>query len=221
MKTLITKRGLSLKSWIIVGLSIVIALQYFFTPVIKPCPETIDFDTANFVKSLTINLKDTVYVPVLDSIKEKELRELKNEYKERNPKIKLIEITVPKIIDSAEVAREYYSTWMGSDTIVNDSNALIVVTDIISQNQIMQRRVFPKKFFPKVKIVTKIVYKPCVPKFGIKAGFGIGIRKIADIHYGLGISGKVRIITKKGKDYGVSYDFLNKYAEFSIYWTIR
>lgn len=185
---------------------------FFIDSCINPpvvCDECPEFDTSGFIASLSITYSDTIdYIPIHDTIT---IYDTVNHYHNTETTVE-----IPANIDSLEVARSYYTEWMVKDTILFDSNGIIVVTDWISQNRIQKRRVYPKILYPHYKIVTKTVKKPCVPRFKLKVGFGVG-----GWENKFGASIKALAVTKTDKVYGISYDPINKYAEVSAFFTIR
>lgn len=171
----------------------------------KPCPEQEAFDTSAFIASLPVYYKDTtVYKPKPYPVY----------YYTDTGSTKRVEI--PANIDSFAVAEAFFQTWILQDTILNDTNGLIVVSDIISKNKIQSRVVSPKIIYPHYKFVTKTVTQACQPRFKVFVGGGLGgwVDKF-------GASAKVLFQTKQDRIYGISYDPINKFAEGSIYWKIK
>lgn len=169
------------------------------------CDECPEFDTTGFIASLPIKYKDTtIYLPEPYPV---------HHYQDTGS---YHEVEIPVDIDSLEVAQAYYAEWRLTDTILNDTNGFIVVNDLISMNQVQERFVWPKIIYPNYKIVTNTIKEPYVPRFKLKAGFGIG-----GWQNKFGISIKALAVTKTDKVYGISYDPINKYAEVSAFFTIR
>ena len=160
------------------------------------------FDTAAFIATLPIVYPDTMYVPVHDTV-----------YKNINH-VKTIEIEVPKDIDSLEVAKAYFTSYIVTDTILNDTNGLIVVDDSVSMNKIQKRTIKPMKLFPSYKVVT--VEKKQEPKNSFYLGFGVNGN-----YNRLGASANMMLCHKNGTAYSLGYDFLNKEININIYWKIK
>lgn len=205
--TILSKMGF--KNMVIIIFAIIIFLGYIFwpsKPICPPCPDPIPFDTSAFIKSMEIKYPDTVYVPIHDTV---------FKYKTRHDTIEKT-IEIPKDIDSLKVATSYFTTWMVKDTILNDSNGFIVITDLVKQNRIQKRLVYPKIIRPHMKIVTETIKIPCEYKNKLKVGFGLSYNPKGD----LGLSAKVLYETKRNKTVGLSYDIVNKTYEGSLYITV-
>ena len=149
-------------------------------------------DTVTKIQVDTITKRDTVYVP-------------KYSYKLRVD-------TITKY-DTIRIIEEYFTKVYYQDTIINDSNAFVVVMDTLYQNEILTRSVY-SQMYPRT--IYKTSYKVPDAKFKLKVGFGVG-----GWHDKFGASLKILAVTKRDKTYGASYDFINNFAEISLYWTIR
>ena len=149
-------------------------------------------DTITKIKIDTITRLDTVYIP-------------KYSYKLRVD-------TITKY-DTVRIIEEYFTKVYYQDTILKDSNAFIVVMDTLYQNEIISRSVY-SQIYPRT--IYKTSYRIIDPKFKLKVGFGVGGW---DDKFGASL--KVLAVTKRDKTYGASYDFINNFAEVSLYWTIR
>lgn len=170
------------------------------------CPECPTFDTSAFVATLPIDYnKDCViykpqYYPVY-------------EYRDTGS---TRYIPVPSNIDSLAVVEAYFTRNVVQDTIINDSNAFIVINDVVWMNEIQTRLVFPKVIRPHLKTVTKTVFKPVEPRTKVYIGFTIG----AGLNqFGAGAGALLQ--TKRDHVYGLTYDPFNKYGQFSVYWKIK
>ena len=205
LKNIIKKLGF--QGIIIAVLLAIILIQYSAYPKIKTSKETVSIDTTALIKRIRKKYKEKEYTPKTETLPKRDIT--------LHIKSKII-INIPKNIDSAEVARKYYAVNMSRDTIVNDTNALIVVTDIINQNEIKSRTVYPMIIYPHIRVVAKTITKPYEPHFALKLGLGASVGQDS-----YGISAKALFLTKRDKTYGVSYDFINKTFEGSFYWIIR
>ena len=187
---------------IILVLVAIIVLQRVFTPTVE-CPECIEFDTSAFIATLPIDYKDTtVYVPQPYPV---------HHYNDTGS---IVEVEIPANIDSLEVALAYFSEWVLNDTILNDTNGLIVVNDTISQNRIKSRSIYPKTIYPHYKIVTKT--KPSIDKVKFFAGFGVSGNMNT-----FGMNASVLLKTKKDALYSISYDVINKDIALTMYWKLK
>jgi len=189
------------RNTIIVVLMIVLSLSLFFNyrGTQHECPT---FDTTGFINSLPIEYPDTVYVPthitntIIDTV--------------HHFTVQQDTVEIPQDIDSLQIALAYFSTNIAIDTLLNDTNGLIVITDTISRNRIKKRVVSPMVLYPKYKIVTIEKDKDFKPSLWVGAGINGNQHRM-----GFTVSGLVEL--KRGLKYGVGYDILNKEIEFSVY----
>ncbi len=191
---------------VIIVMGIIIFLQYTFSSTPKPCPECPTFDTTAFLSELTIKYDSSAYKPIHDTI-------LDTLYLDKEI---IITNEIPADIDSLAVAMAYYTVRFSSDTLAWDTNAHIVVNDWLFMNKIQKRVISPFEIYPHLTTVTKTVKIPYEPRFVLKVGFGVGGW---DDKFGASL--KVLAVTKSDQTYGASYDFINNFAEVSLYWTIR
>ncbi len=115
-------------------------------------------------------------------------------------------------IDTAkimELYREYFSYKLYKDTIHCDTNGMVIVSDSISENKIMGRKV-EGTFYPSIYTIAT----PPSRKFFVGIGMGGYNNKF-------GMSGKVLFIDKKDRIYGLSYNPILQYFEASTYWKIK
>ena len=158
-----------------------------------PPPQIIDNSTFDtLIITDTIVYNDTTYIPKIS-----------------------YQVKIDTIIDTVEVIKEYYTKNYYQDTIINDTTAFVVIMDTVYKNEIISRKRIVQTF-PTHIYTTSIVHDKCKPRLKLKVGFGIG-----GWQNKFGASGKLLIVTKKDHTYGISYDPINKYAEGSIYWTIK
>ncbi len=200
--TLLTKHPYKV---IIAVLVIIIVLQMSCSPDVKPCPECDTFDTTAFIATLPIKYVDTnsyIPTPIPEPIY------IKGD---------VVEKTIPADIDSLAVAQAYYASWRLRDTILNDTNGFIVINDLISQNQIMERFIFPKEIYPHFKIVTETKYRIRPPKTKVFIGFGL--------MYSAGnnpsMSANIALVTKKDLLLGMGFDPFTKTADVRMYWKLK
>ena len=187
---------------VILFLVIVIAIQSFIWNLheceVVECPE---FDTVAFLATIPVEYKDTtIYVPVHDTV-----------YNDTGSVV-----LIPQDIDSLAVATAYFSEIIVIDTILNDSNGIIVINDTISRNRIKSRQIKPKTLYPSYKIITKTIKEPCVERVKLYAGMSA----IGSMNR-FGIAPSILLETRKGIIYGASYDLINKDVIVSVYWKIK
>lgn len=170
----------------------------------KPCPEPPIcpvFDTAAFIKTLPIKYKDTtIYKPVIV-------------YKDTGS---TIYVEVPVFKDSLEILMAYLARWESHDTIINDSNALIVVNDIGFKNKIQQRWISPKIIYPHYKIVTKTITLKEEPRNIFMLGAGV-----TGNEHSVGFSIGAGLLNKKRQIFIGSYDLVRKEFQIQYYLPVR
>lgn len=145
----------------------------------------------------TIVLKDTFYQPTIkDSIVYSTI------YKDK------VSYVYDTFVDTVYVIKDYLTKYYYQDTILSDSNGLIVIMDTIYRNRIKSRqnyvRLYPKRFVetytPKIKIF-------------------VGLRVYSNIERS-GINGSIAMLTKNDNLYSIGYDPFNKNVLFSAYYKI-
>jgi hypothetical protein len=118
-------------------------------------------------------------------------------------------------VDTIQILRDYFATISYVDTLQSDTNALIIVTDTISQNRIVNRQ-SKVTIFPHI-IHTKTVLKQAfLPTRQIFLGFVIGSNPKQ-----LSFSPSMVYISKKQTAYSFSYDILSGDMFFGLYWKIK
>jgi len=118
-------------------------------------------------------------------------------------------------VDTSAILADYFARHFYKDTLLNDTNALIIVSDTISQNKIIYRlpdlRIYPHIIRQTTYIKQKVPYRR-------KLFFGIGAGRSFNR---FGLSANMLYITKKGHAYSFSYDVLNKSFYLGMYWKIK
>lgn len=118
-------------------------------------------------------------------------------------------------IDTALILSDYFTSYYYKDTLINDTNALFIISDTISQNRIVYRK--PQlTIYPNFIKQTSFIKKVNPPKRKLLAGIGIGRNST---HFAL--SPSLMLITKKQTAYSLSYDLLNRDIYFTMYWKLK
>lgn len=118
-------------------------------------------------------------------------------------------------IDTALILSDYFSKYYYQDTLLNDTNALFIISDTITQNRIVYRN--PKlTIYPKFIKQTTYIKHVVPPTMKLLAGIGIGR---SSKHFAL--SPSLMLITKKQTAYSLSYELLNRDIYFTMYWKLR
>lgn len=127
--------------------------------------------------------------------------------------------TVPADIDSAAVAKAYFTSRVYKDVvIVDDSNMHVSIDAEVFMNQLMWVKPVYKLRRPQTIIykTTTIIQEVEKHRNRYYAGIAIG-RSLTN--FGLGTS--IALLSKEDHLYSLSYDFINKDAYFTLYYKIR
>lgn len=160
-----------------------------------PCPK---YDTV-FIKGDSIPYPDTVYVP-----------KHFHHYRDTGS---IVEI--PADIDSLEIALAYFTEWEIIDTILYDTNGIVIVSDILRENRIQSRNVY-KVFYPTYIRVTKTITTKEPLRNILYVGAGVNGWEDK-----FGASVKVSLLNKQMRMYTLSYDPINTTVEVAIQFPIR
>jgi hypothetical protein len=116
-------------------------------------------------------------------------------------------------VDTNQILASYFARYYYVDTLQNDSNALIVLFDTVSQNHIIYRH--PQiTLYPKTIRQTSIVEVSQSTSNKIYMGLSIGRNPK---QFGLGPS---IMYQSKSMAYSLSYDILNKDLYVGIHWQL-
>ena len=130
-------------------------------------------------------------------------------------KVTTVHDTILADIDTAEILKDYYSTYVYTDTLSLDSLGSIVISDTISKNSILFRDVQPNIFIPTTT-VTNTVYLYKREFFG---GISVGSTPTAIQN----LNGELLFVNKKRQSYGVGVGINNSFTPiytFRMYWKI-
>lgn len=125
-----------------------------------------------------------------------------------------IEIQVPANVDTLAILSNYYNKYYYRDTLVNDSMALIVIFDTITQNKIISRSGEYKNRRPTVINNTTIINQSKVWNigFGLFAGGNLS-------EFQAGPS--LLITTNNRSSYLAEYDIMHKTFRIGMFWNVR
>ena len=152
----------------------------------KDCPQV---QTETVYVYDTVMITKTDYVPVPETI-------IKNIY-------------IPANIDTAKIIETYFSTLHYSDTLIDDTTALIIVKDSISENRLFSRSWEFQNRQP-VQIITTVNQVNSKLRIGVGACISAG-----NTNFGFAPS---VIISKNKSNFTISYDLVQKNGGVGYYY---
>lgn len=126
-----------------------------------------------------------------------------------------IYVDIPANVDTAKILKDYYTKYYQVDTLKNDTSALIIVKDTISQNRTQSRQwEFVNNRPTQIinKYYTYVENKPFNLHFGGFIGGGPDMFLCGP---------SIMVTTNKHSTYGINYDPFNKIGFIQIYWNIK
>lgn len=142
----------------------------------------------------TITYHDTAYIPQIDTAYLKDTIYIDSIIRE---------IIIKEKLDTIVIFREHFTLNTYQDTIINDSNGLIVIYDTLYRNKIKSR-------YNQIKLYPQRLKPTLSTKYFIGGGINGGADRL-----GLNIS--AGLLTKKEYLYNCSYDLINKEISFNLY----
>ena len=142
----------------------------------------------------TITYTDTAYIPQIDTLKFTDTVYLDSIIRQ---------IIIKEKLDTVVIFREFFSLNTYKDTILDDSNGLIVVNDTLYKNKIKSR-------YNQIKLYPQRIKPTLLTKYYIGGGINGGANR-------LGLNVSVAMVTKKDYLYQFQYDLLNKEISFNLY----
>ena len=130
-------------------------------------------------------------------------------------KVNTVHDTILADVDTAEILKDYYSTYVYTDTLSLDSLGSIVINDTISKNSILFRDVQPNIFIPTTTI-TNTIYLNKREFFG---GVSVGSTPTAIQN----LNGELLFVNKKRQAYGIGVGINNTFMPIytlRMYWKI-
>ena len=119
-----------------------------------------------------------------------------------------------KDVDTATILREFFTVNYYRDTLKDDTSALIVLDDAVTQNKLGERVLFYQNRRP-LAVTTIINQVGDIPRNKVFIGPVIG-RSLNDPTIG----GSILLVGKKKFAYSYTYDILNKDHYLGIYYKI-
>lgn len=119
------------------------------------------------------------------------------------------------VIDTAYVIKDYSTKYYYSDTLMNDTNAIVIVNDTVYRNRILSRskRI---NIFTHTKYETTYISVPEQPKWHIYAGAGVSGNPNT---FGFDIN--AGFMSRKGTVYTVGYDVVNMNYRVGVLFRIK
>jgi len=125
-----------------------------------------------------------------------------------------------KDVDTCAILRDYYAQYYYNDTLKNDTSALVVVNDVVTENRLQARKLIFQNRRPTVINTTINNYgeTPC-NKLYIGAGLGKSIPNfLTDSVIRMPVA---LLLTTKGRwAYELEYDIFNNYLEAKVYYKL-
>lgn len=124
-----------------------------------------------------------------------------------------------KDVDTCAILRDYYAQYYYSDTMKNDTSALVIVNDMVTENKLQSRKLIFQNRRPTAINTTINNYgEPPANKIYIGAGIGNSIANFDDNT--LALTANVLWVTKTRWAYEARYDILNKTAELTAFYKL-
>lgn len=163
---------------------------------------------------------DTTYIKVTDTITEyvpKYITRIETEF-----------VEIPADIDTLEILKDYYTKYAVNDTIPVNEYGIGIITDTITQNKIISRRI---EWDLDIPIVKETITVKQLPKNQLYIGAGVGFDKVIFVNQ---VNAGLLFKTKTDKIYGLNVGLTNTnfdlennngkltpYVGVSMYWKIR
>lgn len=122
-------------------------------------------------------------------------------------------VTVPTVIDTMAILQDYFKTYFYQDTITDDTSMMVILSEKISQNRVIEREVQFQNL-REISIVTNKVFNKKRNK--VYAGLSIGGNATA-----MNFGPSLLFQNKKDHIYGYHYEFSQKTHNFSLYFKIK
>lgn len=185
--------------WIIISVLIALLFLQRECTHCPECPECPEVDTSSTVRIDSIGYPVIAYRPMAD---------LKWNF--------TFDFTKPMTrSDSAAAVQDYLLKYYLRDTLIFDTNAIMILEDSINMNRVIWRK--PTfTLFPRTVTNTQIVTKQADPLRKMFVGVGIGRSKNQ-----FGLSPTLMYLSKKDHAYSLSYDILNHDIYFTMYYKIN
>lgn len=119
-------------------------------------------------------------------------------------------------VDTLAILQAYYSRRIYSDTLKNDTSALVVVNDTVMFNSLQNRSLIFQNRRPTLISYTTTI-QPTSDARRLKLFVGPSVGRSLET---FAIGASAMLITKNDAAYALTYDIFNKEAYVSIFWKI-
>lgn len=200
---------------VIVALIALVVLMRVFQPTPTDLKDYIKIGGKKY--ELLTKKVDTVLVTVHDTIPK---------YVPKYIKGKTEYVDVPANVDTLAILKDYYTKYSYKDTVAVSSYGNGVISDEVTQNKIVSRKI---EWDLKIPIVKETITVKELPKNQIYIGGGVGLDKVNLFNQ---VSAGFLLKTKSDKIYGLSIGISNTninslqpeitpFIQGSLYWKIR
>ncbi len=121
-------------------------------------------------------------------------------------------ISVPSVIDTNAIIRNYFASFTGTDTLVDDSSVFVSIDWTVSQNKLISISPYIANRRPQTIMHISAVPKP---KNTIYVGFSAGIQQSK-----AGLGPAFMWQSKNDVMVGASFDLINRNTSLSIHWRL-
>lgn len=135
-------------------------------------------------------------------------------------------IEISSAVDTTEILKDYYAKKYYNNIYMDDTSAYIAIEDTIFKNELYTSKLtFINKRPTVINSTTNIIqYDTCkaCKMFNMGIGGFITLKPSLDSlsnYFGAGAS--VMLTTNKKSSYAISYDFINKIAQFTLYYNLK
>jgi hypothetical protein len=124
-------------------------------------------------------------------------------------------VQIPSNVDTGAILADYFAKNVYHRVLMDDTTALIELTDTVHQNQLQQGTLKFRNRQPVTVHNTYVIHPPPDPRFQLYAG---GFVSGSQERFGAGPALFVK--TKRDHLYGIGYDALDKTAQLHMQWKI-
>jgi len=124
-----------------------------------------------------------------------------------------------KDVDTCAILADYYAEYYYQDTLKDDTSALVIVNDVVTENRLQSRKLTFQNRRPTV-INTTITNYGEMPAHKIYLGAGLNNSVVNFDDNTLGLTANVLWVTKNRWAYEAGYDVFHKSFELTAFYNI-